>query len=170
MDKDLKKLSEEEYEQFFGGVEKGIFNRAGDPVMTNKEFNEEVRELMQYAIKAGASEKQAHQWAQEVAPQLYQHEREMHIDNQKNKWFEKHGERPITDMELQEATGYGLEELDNFSYKENQYAKPQYTDDEADSEWQKFLQITDEEMAKYEQQAEKNEALDGKIKQPNTRR
>ena len=46
MDKDLKKLSEEEYEQFFGGVEKGIFNRAGDPVMTNKEFNEEVRELM----------------------------------------------------------------------------------------------------------------------------
>lgn len=170
MDKDLKKLSEEEYEQIFGGVEKGIFNRFGDPVMTNKEFNEEVRELMQYAIKAGASEKQALQWAQEVAPQLYQHEREMYIDNQKNKWFEKHGERPITDMELQEATGYGLEELDNFSYKENQYAKPQYTDKEADAEWQKFLQITDEEMAKYEQQAEKNEALDGKIKQPNTRR
>ena len=170
MDKDLKKLSEEEYEQIFGGVEKGIFNRAGDPVMTNKEFNEEVRELMQYAIKAGASEKQAHQWAQEVAPQLYEHERQKYIDDKKSKWFEEHGENPHTDTGMLEATGYDTTKTDDFSYKENKYAKPQYTDDEADSEWQKFLQITDEEMAKYEQQAEKNEALDGKIKQPNTRR
>lgn len=164
MDKDLKKLSEEEYEQIFGGVEKGIFNRAGDPVMTNKDFNEEVRELMQYAIKAGASEKQALQWAQEVAPQLYEHEREKYIEDKRSKWFEKNGE------ELPEATANDFSESDKFSYKENKYAKPQYTDDEADAEWQKFLQITDEEMAKYEQQAEKNEALDGKIKQPNTRR
>lgn len=170
MDRDLKKLSKAEYEQIFGGVEKGIFNRAGDPVMTNKDFNEEVRELMQYAIKAGASEKQALQWAQEVAPELYEHERGKYIKDKRSKWYEKNGEYPHTDMEILEATGYDFSETDKFSYKENKHAKPQYTDEEADSEWQKFLQITDEEMDKYEQQAEKNEALDGKIKQPNTRR